>query len=451
MQTALVYENSSARLIYPALNLMLYDRRETPPPDPPHSIREEWGDQQPRRLPPPYNGYRYQRILGDFYALQINGMDSEDAEWTYQPKTLQCLFEIKESLLAEKHAIKGGLLGETWLLAGRLATENQDPEWLAAQCYEALEIVDHLSWQEDLLGKGRILEATLFELWSPSAIEGKSSYHLYIVLFDYGASLKRLDRVYHHLLTLGLYRHQLTWGFQQAKAVCERLHTDYQTIRTLHQAARFNLEHPQVHTQVLAATLSQGLMMLSRYTEELNQLTAYLHLLETAQEQYRDRYRLLGKLDEAAQLSCLELFRNFALRRYVRPLKQDYTLYQPGLQMLINTIQIMQGRLHIEQVEQQYELERIAIAATVGLGTATVTGVAIAPHWVKARQLDRGSIPTWLQGLDILFILILSVLCGIGCASLAWQLLPKVLHRLGGARVPNPPAPETHSQSAPMK
>ncbi|MGB0564156.1 MAG: hypothetical protein ACPGVO_20495, partial [Spirulinaceae cyanobacterium] len=243
MQTTLAETNHDHHtytgdwLIYPALNLFLYDGRDRDP------IREDWGDKQPRRLPSPYNGYRYQRILGDFYALQINGMDqSDDAEWTYHPKSLNCFFEIKETLLAEKRAIGGGKLGETWLMVGRQADPEQEIQQVAEHCYQTLGISGQLSWQEDLIGQGRILDATCYELWSPPSSDAKPVYHLYICIFDYGASLKRLDRLYHHLLTLGLYRHQSTWAFGQSRQIQAQLQQSYHTIRTLHQAARFNLE-----------------------------------------------------------------------------------------------------------------------------------------------------------------------------------------------------------------
>ncbi|MEM8642441.1 MAG: hypothetical protein AAGG51_27030 [Cyanobacteria bacterium P01_G01_bin.54] len=407
-------------LIYPALNLFLYDGRDRDP------IREDWGDKQSRRLPPPYNGYRYQRILGEFYALQINGMDkSDDAEWTYHPKSLNCFFEIKEILLAEKRAIGGGALGETWLMVGRQADPEQDIQRVAEHCYQTLGISEQLSWQEDLIGQGRILDATCYELWSPPSTDAKPVYHLYICIFDYGAGLKRLDRLYHHLLTLGLYRHQVTWAFQQSRKIQAQLVEDYHTIRTLHQAARFNLEQNTPEFDALIQTLSQSLLMLSRYTESLNRLSRHTHLLAGALEQYRDRYRMLTRLDGDAEIQFLERFRNFAIRRFLRPLQQDSVQFNPGLQLLEDSIQMMQGMLQIEQFNQQYHLGRTAIAATVGLGSATLTGIAIAPQLAEQR-LERPT-PAWLFGFDLMLILVVSAIGGLGLGRLAWRWLPKVL------------------------
>ncbi|NEO84519.1 MAG: hypothetical protein F6J87_09725 [Spirulina sp. SIO3F2] len=419
MQMTLAENHTADWLIYPALNLLLYDGRDRDP------IREDWGDKQVRRLPAPYNGYRYQRILGDFYALQINGMDSsDDAHWTYHPKSLNCLLEIKETLVAEKDTIGAGSLGETWVAVGRLAEPDQDVQMVAEHCYQAIGVSEQLSWQEDLVGHGRILDATCYELWSPPSVDAKPVYHLYICIFDYGAGLKRLDRLYHHLLTLGLYRHQATWAYQQSRAIQSTLLDDYHTIRTLHQAARFNLEQEKPEFAALTQTLGQGLLMLSRYTESLNRLVRNIHLLESALEQYRDRYRLLAKLDANAQIQFLERFRNFAIRRYIRPLKQDYVQLNPGLQLLEDSIQIMQGMLQIEQFSQQFHLERTAIAATVGLGSATLTGIAIIPQIVQP-QVEPKSM--WSQGFDVVLILVISLLCGVGCGSLAWRWLPKIL------------------------
>lgn len=421
MQMTLAQDHTADWLVYPALNLLLYDGRDRTP------VREEWGDKQVRRLPPPYNGYRYQRILGEFYALQINAMDGSDAaQWTYHPKSLNCLLEIKETLLAEKDTVDAGRLGETWVVVGRLAEPDQDVELVARHCYEAIGVSEQLSWQEDLVGQGRILDATCYELWSPPTTDAKPVYHLYVCIFDYGASLKRLDRLYHHLLTLGLYRHQATWAYQQSCTLQAKLVEDYRTIRTLHQAARFNLEQPHPEFTALTETLGQGLLMLSRYTESLNHLGRNIHLLESALEQYRDRYRLLAKLDTTAELQFLERFRNFAIRRYVRPLKQEYVQLNPGLQLLEDSIQIMQGMLQIEQFSQQFHLERTAIAATVGLGSATLTGIAIMPQLIQPRIEPKS---VWLQGFDVVLVVAISLLCGVGFGGVAWRWLPKILQR----------------------
>lgn len=421
MQMTLAQDYTADWLVYPALNLLLYDGRDRTP------VREAWGDKQVRHLPPPRNGYRYQRILGEFYALQINATDSGDAaQWTYHPKPLTCLLDIKETLLAEKALVGAGRLGETWVVVGRLAEPEQNVELVARHCYEAIGISEQLSWQEDLVGQGRILAATCYELWSPPTTTTKPVYHLYICIFDYGASLKRLDRLYHHLLTLGLYRHQATWAYQQSCTIQAALVEDYQRIRTLHQAARFNLEHTPPEFTALTKTLNYGLLILSRYTENLNHLGRNIHLLEGALEQYRDRYRLLTKLDTAAELQFLERFRNFAIRRYIRPLKQEYVQLNPSLQLLEDSIQIMQGMLQIEQFSQQVHLERSAIAATVGLGSATLTGVAMIPQLAQPRVEPKS---VWGQGFEVVLVVMISLLCGVGFGGLAWRWLPKILQR----------------------
>ncbi|MGB0564479.1 MAG: hypothetical protein ACPGVO_22175, partial [Spirulinaceae cyanobacterium] len=175
----------------------------------------------------------------------------------------------------------------------------------------------------------------------------------------------------------------------------------------------------------LTQTLSQSLLMLSRYTESLNRLASHAHLLEGALAQYRDRYRMLTRLDSSAEIQFLERFRNFAIRRYLRPLQQDYAQFNPGLQLLEDSIQIMQGMLQIEQFSQQYHFGRTAIAATVGLGSATWTGIAIAPQLAQQR-IERPT-PPWLLGVDILLILIVSAIGGLGLGGLVWRWLPKIL------------------------
>jgi hypothetical protein len=416
--------NDSTQLIYPALNLLLYSGRDRCP------AREDLGDKQPKRLKPPQNGYLYQRILGDAYALQINCMDSEDAEWTYHPKSIDCYLDIKQRLLTESHLLESqapdaqpGVFGRSWLLVGRLGDEDQNPDYVAKDCYHSLALTDQPSWPEDLIGQGRILDATFFELWRAADCDRPNPFHLYICIFDCRASLKRLDKLYHHLLTLGLYRHRATWSYQRTRTLKTDLVRYYQDIRSINQQMNFHVQKTHLHLDPLAKLLRHSLVLLSQYAEALNEFETHTHALESYLESYQDRCRLIGKLDGQADTQYLERFKNFAIRRYLRPMKRDYHQLSPGLRLLEDSLRVMTGMLQLEQSYRQHHIERVVVTVTTGIGVMPLVSSVLAPRFLVSQP--AGNFGGWAIAFAVLLVLSLST--GAILAALIWRLFPLLM------------------------
>lgn len=429
-------------LIYPALNLLLYDGR-----DPNRegdrdgyaiADREALGNKQPKRLHPPQNGYLYQRIFPDAYALQINGMDSEDAEWTYQAKSIDCFAGIKAQLLTES-AIAPGAWGRSWLLVGRLAAADQNPEYVAKDCYHALALTTEPDWSADLIGQGRLMGASFFELWRQPESNGYAianrpdSFHLYICLFDFGASLKRLDKLYHHLLTLGLYRHRATWAHNRSLNLKTTLSAYGQEVEKICHQVNQQVHQENLSLNHLTHLLRHSLILLSQYGATLHEFGTHIHTLEGDLQSYQDRCRLVAKLNHATNTGngraedsqYLERFKNFAIRRYLRPMERDYHQLSPGLRQLEDALRVMMGLLQIEQSRQQQALERAVVATSLGLGTTTVVGTVLAPPLLLPRS---GGLPGAIRDrvpIALPLLILLSALAGLGVARLLWHRLPK--------------------------
>lgn len=386
---------------------------------------------------PPQNGYLYRRIFPDAYALQINGMDSEDAEWTYQAKSIDCFAGIKAQLITES-AIAPGAWGRSWLLVGRLAAADQNAEYVAKDCYHALALTNTPDWSADLIAQGRLMGASFFELWRPPGGNGcvaegcavehlPDSFHIYICLFDLGASLKRLDKLYHHLLTLGLYRHRATWAHCRSLDLKTTLNGYAQEVEKICHQVNQQVHRENLPLKNLTHLLRHSLILLSQYGAALHEYNTYLHTLEGDLQSYQDRCRLVAKLNHshnpnnhrAENSQYLERFKNFAIRRYLRPMERDYHQLSPGLRQLEDALRVMMGLLQIEQSRQQQVLERAVVATSLGLGTTTVVGTVLAPPLLLPRS---GGLP---GEIALPLLILLSALAGLGVARLMWHQLPK--------------------------
>ena len=267
--------SESSQLIYPTINLFLYDLREglgkaneiatnrqkfrdkiSPDVDPQLkdlASKENLEADNVRLAEKNFSdqdGYYLARQIGDSYTLQIN-CSGESAKETpdspNQPKTpqsIQKLADIKKSIVdhinhhnksKEIEPNKQGTIGQTWLVWGQLLN-GQDGEQVARQCYQQLnpdskskpDFKEHGKWLED---------AQVFEYWhlpnnwlqvqKPEASKevqdlsqkwqsfSQENYHLIILLFPADKSFDRITSIlkqnYVNFTYLFLYRHKISY------------------------------------------------------------------------------------------------------------------------------------------------------------------------------------------------------------------------------------------------
>ena len=174
------------------------------------------------------DGYYYPIQLGDTYGLQVDCTANYIPNYKNSPQPITCLpkiqVEVLEKINSENCQPK---LGQSWLIWGQLATENQDIEQTARECYAQLEFPNKADWTEDL--KGKFLGGTVFELWQlPSQGQLKSEgYHILICLFPHhlkiDAICKSVAKLYPQLIRLFAYRHKTLWAYTQSRSLKENL------------------------------------------------------------------------------------------------------------------------------------------------------------------------------------------------------------------------------------
>ncbi|WP_204103374.1 MULTISPECIES: hypothetical protein [Spirulina sp. CCY15215] len=157
---------SELSLIYPTIDLFLYDLRDGLG-DSPEAIKQKssafWqrlpnGDralveeekegsfiellpQKYQPLPDNKNGFYYPVKLNDTLALQIDY--SANLQGSKQPCKIKTLAENKKFIIRDRQG-KPGTLGETWLIWGQLAEIDQNLEETAKQCYA---VFSNETWQ----------------------------------------------------------------------------------------------------------------------------------------------------------------------------------------------------------------------------------------------------------------------------------------------------------------
>ncbi|NEO73539.1 MAG: hypothetical protein F6K52_29780 [Moorea sp. SIO3H5] len=264
------------KIVYPNLDLFLYDLREGLGQDPEiidHNRERFWqriyghpeGDESDLILEPtllaklkqaersesrlvellgadvvknferPLEGYYYPIQIGNTYALQVNcsGVYADGIRQSnHSPQPITNIKNIQREILAHINH-QPGAIGQTWILWGQLCDRDQDPTQIALECYK--QLVSQPDWSRDFQAQGKVLGGTLFEFWRPPANWSepeaiKHNHHLLIWLFPKKPSLDSIidtiTGIYIDLIYLLYYRNKILWAYGEINTPLAELKAD---------------------------------------------------------------------------------------------------------------------------------------------------------------------------------------------------------------------------------
>lgn len=427
--------NEAIKLIYPTLDLFLYDLREGLGQTEENVHQNRWDfwqkvyndsklnssakyldeaflrqlasrekaeasfvqlleNQQLESFERPLDGYYYPLQLGDTYALQIDcSGDYTDGKETPNdtPQNLEVLTQRKQTILQHIGGEKvRGKLGQTWLMWAQLDQEIKEPEkleFVAQKCYS--QIFDRPDWNRDFWGKGNYLGATVFELrrfpanWQNLKEE---SEHLQIWLFPHHIPIDTIRQtmadIYFNLIRLFHYGHKIIWSYAQSHKPKNALKNDYRSFEdsiSVIVPANQQIEPVQSDLKQLETTLNNTFNILHPYAIHLAQLNAQSHTLNINIENYQKRLKILAEKDKNPQkdLSFLIEFGDFAKERFLGQVEADYTSFNTRLTSLEHLIRTLEGISNIRQTASDRTLNKTVAAAGIGLATSQVASSVI--------------------------------------------------------------------------
>ncbi|MFB2837820.1 hypothetical protein [Floridanema evergladense] len=342
----------------------------------------------------PLDGYYYPLQLGDTYALQVDcsGAYADGKEiLNNTPQNIDILTQRKQTILQHLGGENvRGKIGQTWLMWTQLNQEIKEPEkleFVAQKCYNKL--FNHPDWNRDFWGKGNYLGATVFELWRfPANWENlkDESEHLQIWLFPHHIPIDTIRQtmadIYFDLIRLFHYRHKIIWSYAQSHKPKTALKNDYLFVKnsiSVIVPANQQIQPTQSDLKQLETTLNNTFNTLARYAIDLDKLNAQSRTLNINIENYQERLKRLTEKDKNPQkdLSFLIEFGDFAKERYLRQVEADYTSLNTGLTLLENLIRTLEGTSNIRQTASDRTLNKTVAAAGIGLATSQVTSAII--------------------------------------------------------------------------
>ena len=382
----------------------------------------------------PLEGYYHPVLIGDTYALRVNcsGVYTDGVRQSnYKPQPLKNLHSIQEEILSHINR-QPGTIGQTWIMWGQLTDVHQNPTQIALECYKQLAPAPQ-NWERDLKSKGKFLGATVFELWCPpsdwSAPDKLSeNYHLLILLFPPNQSINlvgdSIAEIYLDLIHLFCYRNKALWAYGNSCQLAAKLKVETISIQsTIRNASQLHQQKTPSDLQMkrLREILSNSLTLFSRYAANLSDLNALGRTIEINLENYAKQLKTMEKVEAGSDLEFLAEFSQFAAAKYLRQIEIEHTSLSYGLPSLENLIRTVEGIIGTYQTQSDRALNSTIAAASVGLATSAVliTSTVAANVLVAQQYENRDTVSFQSIALGV------SLLAGALASLIAW----KIFHR----------------------
>jgi hypothetical protein len=362
------------------------------------------------------DGYYYPVKLGDTYGLQVNCTATDMSVDKYSPLNIACLSKVQNSILEQINDQKPELkpkIGQTWLVWGQLAADNQDILKTAQQCYEQLKLPNKQEWNENklIINKGSFLGGTVFELWRlPSQWEKNDGYHILICLFPNYLKLNNIQSVnrkfYPLLIRLLGYRHKILWAYSQSRILKANLKQGAKLVNKTVNNLNNSLKQESIPIKQIQKTLVETPGLLLAYTNNLSFLDDQRRTIKINLGNYNKRWQKFLELDSNSDWSFCNIFSEFTQEKFLEQIEADQSNLTPGLALIENTIKTVQGVIDIQKSEKERQLNQTIGIAGVGLASSQIaTAVILAqqPNDYREHLGFRFSVFGWSLFIGLLF------------------------------------------------
>ena len=371
-----------------------------------------------------HEGWYYPIKLEDTYTLLVDFSDNKNK---HQPQPVESIVNLKKTLYKDYinwDTSKPGL-GSSLVLWAQY--QDGDPDTIAHQIYHQILGSDSKEdWQADLQGQADLFGAKIYEIWKrPTDWETlEESEHLLICLvprdknldeFLAKDSLKRLTR---SLIYLFCYRSKILWAYYKSRKLQKSLKGQFDELQATIQtiiSLPAQIASGELNLQNLQETLTQTLRTLSTYAIGLSLLEDHSRTLIINLGNYKKRLRLIQK--DIPALEFMNHFCEIATDPYLEQIQADYANLQPGLTLLENLINTLQGIIQVEQTKRDVEQTKAdrqinSTVAIVGIGLALsqiATAVVVAKYDPSDPQTPFYQEQAFWLSFTLVFIIVIAL------------------------------------------
>jgi hypothetical protein len=114
-----------------------------------------------------------------------------------------------------------------------------------------------------------------------------------------------------------------------------------------------------------------------KYTNNLNSLDDQGRTIKVNVGNYHKRMEKIKKLDSNSDWEFWQEFGEFTKEKFLEQIESDYVNLSPGLRLMENTIQTIQGVIDIEKTKSERILNQTVGIVGVGLATSQIARAVI--------------------------------------------------------------------------
>ncbi|GET41477.1 hypothetical protein [Microseira wollei] len=261
-----------------------------------------------------------------------------------------------------------------------LAADNQDILATAKECYAQLNLPWTPNWDEN---KGNFLGATAFDLWyyPPQWQQIEDGSHVLIILFPYKLKIDAIrdnvSQLYPQLMRLFAYRHKILWAHAQSRSLKSNLKQVAQSVQTTILDLNQTVASGKLNINKLPKNLEKPPNILLKYTNNLNSLDDQGRTIKVNVGNYHKRLERIKKIDSNSDWEFWQEFGDFTKEKFLEQIESDYVNLSPGLRLMENTIQTIQGVIDIEKTKSERILNQTVGIVGVGLATSQIARAVI--------------------------------------------------------------------------
>ncbi|EDX77317.1 hypothetical protein MC7420_454 [Coleofasciculus chthonoplastes PCC 7420] len=362
-------------------------------------------------------GYYFPVRLNDVYGLQVDCSVNNQTE----PQPVEC-FSLLKSEIESRLNEQPITLGQAWMLSGWLPKDSpQNPKSVAQNCYQAF--CKDGNWQRDYQGEGTIFGGNVFYLWQPyySIRDLADSSHdlplenrpILIAIYPNVESAQKAAEFYPDWMGLFCYYTKINWAYAQSRLIKKNIFDYYKRIERDRQMITLQNNKP-ISSQFTESKLNLDKIQqdIKQYSSDVLGLAFQKQIIDINFTNYQTRLEMIRqRLDSDSQLDFLNKFSDLVTQKYIVQIDKDSENMQLGFQLLEDDINAVRSRIELTKAERDRSFQEFV--AIVGAGVA---GASFAPADKNCQPIfSRTAV---ICKVPVLFSLLVFVIV----AGLTWLL-----------------------------
>jgi len=255
----------------------------------------------------PLKGYYYPVRMNDTYGLLIDCSvePPENLQHKNTPKKaydVSCFEQLKTQVNACRNDLEG-TVGETWVISGELPTKStQTPEEIARECYQKL--MPGAVWDDNIrdeveeVRQGFLYGGSVFELWGYDSIEqienNPKKHHVIIAIYPNEEAARKAAALNYDWMRLWGYRHKIMWAYNNSVELKTTLKIEFIKIQEYTDAIAAD-NSPYFNLKLLRDNLVKAQHTLANYSTKLSDLDDQTRTIEINLINYRRRLQRINK------------------------------------------------------------------------------------------------------------------------------------------------------------